>query len=362
MATNLWIPFSLQLDAGGNGTAEVGAPAMGYNWQAFVTFGTAPTGQSFTVSVLGQVVASGGRQSGPFAAGSGNTVTVTVSGGPASSTVNGVVQGAINQGVAAQAPLPSSGSTIEVSGGTVNINGGKITIQAGQNGVNVSIDSPPVLLGVISVSPGGNSGTLKVTPSASATGVRVFLLPNGSATFSPTVTVTDDAGYVYYAHTYGTNEGGPVSFSVMASDPLTIALTDWPNSLLDPIDAVTVWELDASGIMAVDGSQYNPLPVVDQASGSFYVQATLAAAGIIGTITGVAGRAIKIRKLHWLQSANVGMQLLDGSTPIDQLSAAISVTSPDFDYEGQAITEGNSLNFYGLGAATFIVHCGYDQN
>ena len=120
MATNLWLPFQVQLDASGNGTAEVGAPALGFNWQAFVTFGTAPSGQSFTVSVLGQVVASGGRQSGPFAAGSGNTVTVTVSGGPASSTVNGVVQGAINQGVAAQAPLPSSGSLIEIAAGTID--------------------------------------------------------------------------------------------------------------------------------------------------------------------------------------------------------------------------------------------------
>ena len=158
MATNLWLPFQVQLDASGNGTAEVGAPALGFNWQAFVTFGTAPSGQSFTVSVLGQVVASGGRQSGPFAAGSGNTVTVTVSGGPASSTVNGVVQGAINQGVAAQAPLPSSGSIIEIAAGTIDatITGpvdanitnaslgitGPVTIQQGQVGTNVLTELP----------------------------------------------------------------------------------------------------------------------------------------------------------------------------------------------------------------------------
>lgn len=144
MAVNLWVPFTVSLDASGNGTQEVGAPAVGYNWQGYITFGQAPSGQSFTVSVSGQVVAYGNRQSGAFAAGSGQMVTVTVSGGPAGTTVNGVVQGVINQGVAAQAALPASGSLIEVSGGTVNIEGGKITIEAGQNGVNVSTDTPPV--------------------------------------------------------------------------------------------------------------------------------------------------------------------------------------------------------------------------
>ena len=153
MATNLWLPFTCQLDAGGNGTAEVGAPAMGYNWQAFVTFGTAPSGQSFTVSVLGQVVASGGRQSGPFAAGSGNTVTVTVSGGPASSTVSGVVQGAINQGVAAQAPLPSSGSLIEIAAGTIDAT---ITGPVDANITNASLG----ITGPVSITTGsqGNTG------------------------------------------------------------------------------------------------------------------------------------------------------------------------------------------------------------
>ena len=168
MATNLWLPFSLQLDAGGNGTAEVGAPAMGYNWQAFVTFGTAPSGQSFTVSVLGQVVASGGRQSGPFAAGSGNTVTVTVSGGPASTTVNGVVQGAINQGVAAQAPLPSSGSLIEIAAGTIDA-----TI-TGPVDANITNATLPVS-GTIDLAPGTTvdasitNATLDVTGPVSIT-------------------------------------------------------------------------------------------------------------------------------------------------------------------------------------------------
>ena len=34
--TNLWIPFQVQLDSSGSGEYEVGAPALGYNWQASV--------------------------------------------------------------------------------------------------------------------------------------------------------------------------------------------------------------------------------------------------------------------------------------------------------------------------------------
>lgn len=174
MAVNLWVPFTVSLDASGNGTQGVGAPSMGQNWQGYITFAQAPSGQSFTVSVSGQTVAYGNRQSGPFAAGSGQMVTVTVSGGPAGTTVNGVVQGVINQGVAAQAALPASGSLIEVSGGTVNIEGGKITIEAGQNGVNVSTDTPPVPEGPL-VGNGAFAASVTATPPAGATGALIVL-------------------------------------------------------------------------------------------------------------------------------------------------------------------------------------------
>ncbi len=376
MATNLWAPFQVQLDASGNGTEEVGTPALGFNWQGFVTFGSAQAGQSFTVSVSGQVVAYGGRQSGAFAAGSGQTVTVTVTGGPASSTVNGVVQGVINEGNAASASLPTSGSLIEVSGGTVNILGGSITIQAGQNGVNVSTDAPAVSLGAVEIPSLGNSGSLAVSPSASATGLRLFVVPSGNST--PTVKATGNSGFDYFSYTYAVGSGGPVSFQIPANldNPVTVAVTGYTNSGSLSAPVVQVQELDGTGVQGVEASPFFPLPVVGTlgASGQsvqtieeppspFYVQTTLSAAGVIGSIPGVAGKSIRIRKLHWLESASVGMQLQDGTggAVIDQLAAPANQTSPDVDYQGRAITQGNELVFYGLGAATFIVYCSYEQ-
>ncbi len=237
MATNLWVPFSVQLDASGNGTQEVGAPAVGYNWQGYITFGQAPSGQSFTVSVSGQVVAYGNRQSGPFAAGSGQTVTVTVTGGPASSTVSGVVQGVINSGVAAQAALPASGSLVEVSGGTVNINGGKITIEAGQNGVNVSTDSPPVVGPQFAFAAVGDvTLTDQPTVPSNATGwsvsIEAGIISGNTSATSYTVQVTDRTTGVVLAEAIDVAAGdgvfltGPTNAVMVGNaDNITLGIT-----------------------------------------------------------------------------------------------------------------------------------------
>ena len=175
--TNLWIPFQIQLDSTGSGEYEVGAPALGENWQAFCTLNPAPSGQSQTISVSGQVVASGARQSGPFAAGSGQGVTVAVAGGTASSAVAGVLQGAILQGTAAQAALPGNGNLFEISGGVVDVTGSSVTIQAGQNGVNVSTDAPPVAGPTIDMPSGETTYTQTITPPSNATAVGFSCLP-----------------------------------------------------------------------------------------------------------------------------------------------------------------------------------------
>ena len=224
MATNLWLPFTCQLDAGGNGTAGVGAPAMGYNWQAFVTFGTAPSGQSFTVSVLGQVVASGGRQSGPFAAGSGNTVTVTVSGGPASTTVNGVVQGAINQGVAAQAPLPSSGSLIEIAAGTIDATiTGPVSLAPGTAvDANITNSSLPIS-GSVSIS----SGTIDATLTGPVD------INSGQTIITEVGSVTDIAianGWAVAGNTFGPGSTWYTLLPANASRRGLILYANWTGS------------------------------------------------------------------------------------------------------------------------------------
>ena len=221
--TNLWIPFQVQLDSSGSGEYEVGAPALGYNWQAFCTLNPAPSGQSQTISVSGQVVASGARQSGPFAAGSGQGVTVTISGGTASSTVAGVLQGAILPGVAAQAPLPGNGNLFEISGGIVDVTGSSVTIQAGQNGVNVSTDAPPVAGPNITIPAGQSSVTDTLHPPANATAIGFAFEP--IATFDLQVTVQDALTLVYLEN-FTFPAAGPGVAGRSFTIPLTPGMTE----------------------------------------------------------------------------------------------------------------------------------------
>ena len=221
MTTNLWIPFQIQLDSSGSGEYEVGAPALGYNWQAFCTLNPAPSGQSQTISVSGQVVASGARQSGPFAAGSGQGVTVTIAGGTASSKVAGVLQGAILPGVAAQAPLPGNGNLFEISGGIVDVTGSSVTIQAGQNGVNVSTDAPPVAGPNITIPAGQSSVTDTLHPPSNATAIGFAFEPLGSLTLNIQV---QDALTLVYLEDFTFAAGGSTgrSFTI----PLTPGMTE----------------------------------------------------------------------------------------------------------------------------------------
>lgn len=178
MTTNLWKPFQIQLDSTGSGSLEVGSPSLGYNWQAFSTVNPAPAGQTQVVSVSGQVVAQGGRQTGPFAAGSGQEVTVAISGGPAGGSVAGVLQGSIQEGMAAQATLPGSGSLIEISGGVIDVSGSDVVISGGQGGnVNVSTDAPPVAGPTLEVAAGASSASYTLHPPSNATAIGFALVP-----------------------------------------------------------------------------------------------------------------------------------------------------------------------------------------
>ena len=190
----LWVPFALTLDSTGAGSANLGAPSLGENWLGFVTLNSAPAGQVCTITVGGSVVASGGRQTGAFAAGSGQAVTLQVSGGTASAQLAGVLQGTIAQGVVAGAPLPSAGSLVEISGGTVTVDdvGGTVTVQpaagtkfdmtgqvtfpsaqniqvvAGQNALAIEMSTPGFRPGIPVASFSLPSGTASVARSLPA--------------------------------------------------------------------------------------------------------------------------------------------------------------------------------------------------
>lgn len=190
LPTTLWQPFSVELDASGNGSTNLGAPNLGTNWLAYAVVSECPNGQLFAISVSGVVVAHGGTQSPTFAAGSGQTVAITVTGGTASSTLQGVLQGTIQAGNSPQSPQSSAGSLTQVSGGTIIVDSGDVTIESGQNGVNVSIDTPPVQLGTTMYLPDTAPITVTqtVTPDASATGLGVLVFPQGAATLGCSVT------------------------------------------------------------------------------------------------------------------------------------------------------------------------------
>lgn len=134
-STSLWQPFSIPLDGSGDGSQEVGAPSLGYNWSGWVVMGAATAGQKVSVQVAGQVVAWGSSQTGPFAAGSGQTVTVTVTGGTPNSQLSGVLQGAVNVGNLPELPPGAgSGTLVDIASGTVTVDAANVTIVGGQGG------------------------------------------------------------------------------------------------------------------------------------------------------------------------------------------------------------------------------------
>ena len=189
LPTTLWQPFSVALDASGNGSETLGAPTLGTNWQAYVVLSEAPSGQTFRVSVSGVVVAHGGSQCSTFAAGSGQTVQITVTGGTANSTLHGVLQGTILAGNSPSSPESSTGSLVQISGGSIDVTAADVTITAGQNGVNVSTDAPPVAGTTITIPAGSDTVTDTLHPPANATAIGFAFQP--IATYTLQVTVKD---------------------------------------------------------------------------------------------------------------------------------------------------------------------------
>ena len=402
MGTNLWQPFQLQLDASGNGTAEVGAPALGFNWAAFITMGTAPAGQTFTVSVSGQVVASGGRQSGAFAAGSGQVVTVTVSGGTASSTVNGVVQGSINQGVAPSAPMPSSGSLIEISGGTIDVTGSKITIAGGQGGnVNVSTDAPPVTGPILSIPAGSSSVTDTLHPPANATAIGISLVPIPTYTLQVTIqdaltlveiadvlfpaagagvlgrsltipltpgmttsgiivtaqaggTLVVDTNFAYTLWYLGTNSFQPVNFPTQPTYVQGPNADDWQSGVggFPPIYSDQV-VLGGLAIGQVPSSQPRAdvlnSPVAPAYAKGF--SASVAAGAGVVVVSGVSGKSIRLRRIYFStyvtpSGGNAGVWTGGGGSP-DYWNFNLFTAGPwGADFEGFALPVGSNLELH----------------
>ena len=384
--TNLWIPFQIQLDSSGSGELEVGAPALGYNWQAFCTLNPAPSGQSQTISVSGQVVASGARQSGPFAAGSGQGVTVAIAGGTASSKVAGVLQGAILPGVAAQAPLPGSGNLFEISGGVVDVSGSDVTIQAGQNGVNVSTDAPPVAGPDITIAAGQSSVTETLHPPANATAIGFAFEPLGSLTLNVQV---QDALTLVYLEDFTFAAGGPTgrSFTIpltpgMTQSGIIVTATAGGTVVVSTTVGYTLWYIGTNSIQPVNyptqplyvqgseaqgssllvdqlvggvqGNGYSVQTVRQAPQFNVVVNTTLAADAAATLIAAVTGQSIRLRRVQLQTSAAeqiVLRSVASGGTLFWTGTPGAGVSTPDMDFEGWSLGSDVALVLQNTGSA-----------
>lgn len=276
LPTTLWQPFSVELDASGNGSTNLGAPNLGSNWLAYAVVSECPNGQLFAISVSGVVVAHGGTQSPTFAAGSGQTVAITVTGGTANSTLQGVLQGTIQAGNSPQSPESSAGSLTQVSGGTIVVESADVTIEAGQNGVNVSTDAPPVAGPTISMPEGNTSYTDVITPPANATAVGFSVMPVTSSNLVE-IQVVDDLT-LQTLHTQKQESGELIGFS------FTLPLT--PSSIANGLEVIitidsalsveqafvyTTWYLGTNSIQPVN---YPSQPLYVQGQGAEVIAAT----------------------------------------------------------------------------------------
>ena len=416
--TNLWIPFQIQLDSTGSGEQEVGAPALGYNWQAFCTLNPAPSGQSQAISVSGQVVASGARQSGPFAAGSGQGVTVAIAGGTASSAVAGVLQGAILWGTAAQAPLPGNGNLFEISGGVVDVSGSDVTIQAGQNGVNVSTDAPPVAGPDITIAAGQSSVTETLHPPANATAIGFAFEPLGSLTL--TVQVQDALTLVYLEDfTFAAGGSTGRSFTIPLTPGMTesgIIVTAIANGtvVVDTTVGYSLWYIGTNSIQPVNlptqplyvqgpeaqaQDANNSVVFADQIiagyyaaqrqkgfAGALYPDVTVegvqgsgasvqtvrqapqnaggltpfvvSAGGSYEIIVGVAGQSIRLRRVQLSSSVATQINLREDSGTgaiLWSCYQGFAGLSPDIDFEGWALPAGAGLYISNNGASATAI-------
>lgn len=414
--TNLWIPFQIQLDSTGSGEQEVGAPALGYNWQAFCTLNPAPAGQSQTISVSGQVVASGARQSGPFAAGSGQGVTVTIAGGAASSSVAGVLQGAILPGTAAQAPLPGNGNLFEISGGVIDVSGSDVTIQAGQTGINVSTDAPPVAGPNITIPAGQSSVTDTLHPPANATAIGFAFEPLGS--FTLTIKVQDALTLVYLEDfTFAASGSTGRSFTIpltpgMTESGIIVTAAAGGTLVVNTTVGYSLWYIGTNSIQPVNlptqplyvqgpeaqaqdanssavfadqivagyyaaqvqkGSSVVDYPDVSvvgyQGSGASVqtvkqapqicasINSSIGAGSSVTLIAGVAGQSIRIRRSQLSTNAAAQIALeASGGTIYWVGESAAALAFPDVDLEGFPAPAGESLVIKNLGSGTVIVN------
>ena len=367
-ATPLWTPFSVTLDGTGAGSFSFGAPPLGYSWQGYITLGDQASGQSFKVTVAGSVLAWGSTQSGLFNAGSGQTVDIAISGGPASTEISGVLAGTIyNSSQAPQVPA-AQGSLVQISGGNITLQASDVTISAGQNGVNVSVNQPPVALGSIQDSGGGTTATFTLPEGTHSIGLGV----GGAATDLSVYGTTSGILYVPVLPVGSTIPEGyyvvPISGSTDTQVSVTYKVqagtnTCYVSAILDT-QAVDTWPgLIADKVVGTQGASGASVQTVPEAPQySIKVGYASTAGGTETLISGVAGKSIRIRAVA-LSSTGTGANELDlqspSGTPFGSHNVQVG-TNWDQDFQGYALPAGDGLYLYTTAAATILGAITYD--
>ena len=374
-ATPLWTPFSVTLDGTGAGSFSFGAPPLGYSWQGYITLGDQASGQNFKVTVAGSVLAWGSTQSGLFNAGSGQTVDIAISGGPASAEISGVLAGTIyNSSQAPQVPA-AQGSLVQISGGNITLQASDVTISAGQNGVNVSTDTPPLLAGNLTIQPTKDSDSVILTPPPNCLGVQIVGYPagNGDPIYNAEG-VSSTNKYLTVAP--GVNKGGVWSFLFDGDEEnIQFTVTGWTNQGSLVAEAAAIYWLLSPSVVAVQNNQFQPLytigvqgasgasvqTVPEAPQGVVSVGTNLTSTGVETIIAGVAGESVRLRKgILWSNTNTTGTWSLVTTSGVDLVTVVGSQTGIlPLDFEGYPLPAGEGVELAGNTLGTTVWISGY---
>ena len=381
--TPLFTPFSITLNAAGAGSANLGSPPMGFNWQAMVTLASQIAGQQVTVTVSASISAYGGQQSGSFSAGSGQQVTVSVIGGTPSSQLTGLMQGTIYPGNQAQppqlqplgdliqisagvvyiepgsSPIDVTGSVV-VSGGTIDISSGSVTIVEGQGGETpVQMNQPPVSLGNLSFNDTGTSKNFTLPAGTHAIGIAI----TGEATqLSVTGTTTGIAYFPqpssltpvpyeasYYIVPIASAPDSTIQVTVTGLG--AIDYTAYVAAILDT-QAVQVQNVPQGPIWiagTVGPLQDSLQTIVLAPQHSIIVNLSLTSTGFQTLVAASSGKSVRLRQFHGATSAlgGTGLWQTPSGTSIGQWTTQTGSTLINMDWEGYVCPVGNAFGMDG---------------
>lgn len=229
--------------------------------------------------------------------------------------------------------IPDWTNAVTVQGGNVNVGTGNVTITGGQGGVNVSTDSPPKLLGNITIGAGGTFASGAFNLDTNATGIIVVPVNTNNPPVSGNITRMDINGGVSgfnYASVKPVGGNAPPLLAAIpgaADNAVSVTITVGTGAVAAGTVA-NVYEVFNTGVQQVYTTTLQPLDVEIANSrgippGALDINglpmpikvATVDVSGASGAtsqiIAGVANATVTIYGWH----LNVGPDLSGGVSP-----------------------------------------------